>query len=86
MREHNLRLMDTVVQILECELVSPREVDKRSGTLILQFGERQAPIMAALAEANISVDARSLGIRVSPHIYNDEADIAKLLEVIKAHR
>ncbi|QYK09459.1 aminotransferase class V-fold PLP-dependent enzyme [Shewanella mangrovisoli] len=86
MREHNLQLMETVVQTLECELVSPREADKRSGTLILQFGERQAPIMAALAEANISVDARSLGIRVSPHIYNDEADIAKLLEVIKAHR
>jgi len=39
-----------------------------------------------LAEANISVDARSLGIRVSPHIYNDEADILRLLEVIKAHR
>lgn len=86
MREHNLQLMALVVQALDNELVSPRAIDKRSGTLILQFGERQAPIMAALAEANISVDARSLGIRVSPHIYNDEADILRLLEVIKAHR
>jgi len=86
MREHNLQLMEPVVQTLDDELVSPREVDKRSGTLILQFGERQPHIMAALAEANISVDARSLGIRVSPHIYNDEADILRLLEVIKAHR
>ncbi|MGL4614896.1 MAG: aminotransferase class V-fold PLP-dependent enzyme, partial [Shewanella sp.] len=86
MRDHNLQLMAPVVQALDNELVSPRELDKRSGTLILQFGERQAQMMAALAEANISVDARSLGIRISPHIYNDKADILRLLEVIKAHR
>ncbi|MGL5407425.1 MAG: aminotransferase class V-fold PLP-dependent enzyme [Shewanella sp.] len=86
MRDHNLQLMAPVVQALDNELVSPRELDKRSGTLILQFGERQAQMMAALAEANISVDARSLGVRVSPHIYNDAADIAMLLEVITANR
>ncbi|MCH1931101.1 aminotransferase class V-fold PLP-dependent enzyme [Shewanella sp. A25] len=86
MRRHNLQLMDLVVEQFDSELASPRDSAKRSGTLILQFGEQQAKIMAALTESNISVDARSLGIRVSPHVYNDEADIQQLLEVIKANR
>ena len=33
---------------------------------------------------NISVDLRSHGIRISPHIYNDEEDIDQLLSVIKS--
>ena len=36
-----------------------------------------------LKKNNISVDLRSQGIRISPHIYNDEADMSHLIEVIK---
>ena len=36
-----------------------------------------------IKENNISVDVRSQGIRISPHIYNDEANMSHLLEVIK---
>ena len=36
-----------------------------------------------LAKNNISVDVRSQGIRISPHIYNDEANMSHLIEVIK---
>lgn len=86
LRKCNQLLLDLIVDELDQELVSPREADKRSGTLVLQFGEQQAQVMAALAKANISVDARSLGIRVSPHLYNDKADIQQLLAVIKANR
>ncbi|MGL5361205.1 MAG: aminotransferase class V-fold PLP-dependent enzyme, partial [Shewanella sp.] len=76
LRAHNQLLLDRLVDAFDTELVSPREEAKRSGTLILQFGARQPQLLAALAEANISVDARSQGIRISPHIYNDAADIA----------
>jgi kynureninase len=42
--------------------------------------------MAALQAAGICVDVRSSGIRISPHIYNDEADITRLLAVIEQAR
>ncbi|MGI1944944.1 aminotransferase class V-fold PLP-dependent enzyme [Shewanella glacialipiscicola] len=86
LRKYNQQLIDVVVQEFDSELVSPRDAEKRSGTLVLQFGEQQAQIMAALTNANISVDSRSMGIRISPHIYNDMADIKLLLDVIKANR
>ncbi|MBT8335571.1 MAG: aminotransferase class V-fold PLP-dependent enzyme [Gemmatimonadetes bacterium] len=35
-----------------------------------------------LAEAGISVSIRGTSLRVSPHVYNDEADIAALTEVL----
>ncbi|MGS0727791.1 aminotransferase class V-fold PLP-dependent enzyme, partial [Shewanella sp. 0m-11] len=44
---------------------------------------KQQQVLAALQQANVSVDLRSQGIRVSPHIYNDMADIERLLSVIK---
>ncbi|PKG55464.1 MULTISPECIES: aminotransferase class V-fold PLP-dependent enzyme [unclassified Shewanella] len=82
LRQHNQHLIELVANELGSELVSPREQDKRSGTMILNFGHRQQQILSALKSANISVDARSQGIRVSPHIYNDEADMWRLLELV----
>ncbi|MCL1089821.1 aminotransferase class V-fold PLP-dependent enzyme [Shewanella profunda] len=86
LRKCNQLLIDAVAEELDQEFVSPREAEKRSGTLVLQFGEQQEQIMAALAKANIRVDARDFGIRISPHIYNNKADIQLLLSVIKANR
>ncbi|WP_244623599.1 aminotransferase class V-fold PLP-dependent enzyme [Shewanella salipaludis] len=86
LRAHNQALIDLVAAELDEEFVSPRESARRSGTLILDLGERQDKLLQALQQANISVDARSQGIRVSPHIYNDEADMRALLRVIAACR
>jgi len=52
--------------------------------MILDFGSNQQKILKQLKEHNISVDLRSHGIRISPHIYNDEEDINQLLSVIKS--
>jgi kynureninase len=84
LRQHNQHLIGLVANELDCEFVSPRELAKRSGTMILNFGDSQQRVLSALKSANISVDARSEGIRVSPHIYNDEADIWRLLTLIRA--
>lgn len=86
LRERNQHLIELVAAEFDQELVSPRDISKRSGTLVLQFGQQQTLIMAALTKANISVDARSMGIRVSPHIYNDVADMERLIAVIKTNR
>ncbi|QYK01649.1 aminotransferase class V-fold PLP-dependent enzyme [Shewanella psychrotolerans] len=81
-RQHNQQQIDKVAASLGEQFVSPREYERRSGTMILQFLDREREVMAALSEANISVDARSQGIRVSPHVYNTEQDVARLLRVI----
>lgn len=86
LREHNQWLIDVVAEQLEAEFVSPRLEAKRSGTLILNFAAKQQSVLAALQQANISVDLRSEGIRVSPHIYNDMSDIERLLSVVKEYR
>jgi kynureninase len=81
-RQHNLRLLALLDKAFGEQLVSPKDAKKCSGTAILQFGEAQSSVLKALKSAHIGVDARSLGIRVSPHIYNDEDDIEYLIQVI----
>lgn len=81
-RQHNLRLLGLLDKAFAAQLVSPREANKCSGTAILQFGDHQDAVLSALKAADIAVDVRSLGIRLSPHIYNDEDDMAHLIEVI----
>ncbi len=82
LRQHNQQLLDLASQQLQSARVSPAVSDHRSGTLILDFGSRQSEVLAALQQANISVDARNLGMRVSPHIYNDSADMQRLVDVV----
>ena len=52
--------------------------------MILDFGSNQQKMLNHLQDNNIGVDLRSHGIRISPHIYNDEQDIDQLISVIKS--
>ena len=63
---------------------SPKQADKCSGTAIMHFGEQQAAVKAALEAANIAVDERHLGLRVSAHIYNDQQDINTFITTVKS--
>ncbi|QFU06277.1 Kynureninase [Pseudoalteromonas sp. THAF3] len=80
-RNHNLAMQQLLWSHLQQWIVSPKEPEKRSGTLIVHGGRHQRALLAELSKACISVDERRLGIRISPHIYNDEQDIAALLSV-----
>ena len=82
-RAHNQKLIDLLINEFETEVKSPTNQETRSGTVVLDFKDNQTNIMTALNNANISVDARHLGIRVSPHIYNDVDDIQQFINVIK---
>ncbi|WP_372762929.1 aminotransferase class V-fold PLP-dependent enzyme [Pseudoalteromonas sp.] len=82
-REHNLAMLAVIHQQLAEFVVSPSASEQCSGTVILDFKQQQAQVLTALSDANISVDARALGIRVSPHIYNSEADIHEFISVVK---
>lgn len=82
-RKHNQELISILINHLETAVVSPVDPNKRSGTVILNFGQYQATVKAALVEAKISVDERINGIRVSPHLYNNKDDIIRLIKAIQ---
>ncbi|NVK25395.1 MAG: aminotransferase class V-fold PLP-dependent enzyme [Gammaproteobacteria bacterium] len=83
-RKHNVKLQNHIIEQLPEFIASPFDVRQRSGTVILNLVDNQKAI-AALTKNNIAVDLRECGIRVSPHIYNDENDIERLAEVVRKH-
>lgn len=84
LREHNQSLLNLLHDSLGDAVVSPKLENKRSATAILDFGIKQQQVFTALKRAKISVDVRSQGIRVSPHIYNDISDINRLIKVVES--
>ena len=83
-RKHNQALIAKTANEIDLEFVSPRDEAIRGGTMILDFGSNQQKVLNHLQDNNIGVDHRSHGIRISPHIYNDEQDIDQLISVIKS--
>ena len=83
-RKHNQALIAKTANEIDLEFVSPRDESIRGGTMILDFGSNQQKVLNHLQDNNIGVDLRSHGIRISPHIYNDEQDIDQLISVIKS--
>ncbi|MGI2261091.1 aminotransferase class V-fold PLP-dependent enzyme [Shewanella sp. GXUN23E] len=81
-RHHNQQLLDLLHQGLPGMLVSPVAPDKRSGTAIINGRDNQA-LLLTLNSAGFSVDCRRYGLRISPHIYNTQADILRLIAVIQ---
>lgn len=84
-REHNQDLVNMIASEFSHELASPLSEAQRSGTVVLDFKQQQTNIVAALAQQKISIDERSHGIRISPHIYNNTCDITALINTIKQH-
>ena len=83
-RKHNQALIAKTANEIDLEFVSPRDEAIRGGTMILDFGSNQQKVLNHLQDNNIGVDLRSHGIRISPHIYNDEQDIDQLISAIKS--
>ena len=81
-RAHNLALTDEIIAACGDALVSPEDPNKRSGTVILHFGNQQQAIAARIKQAGISIDERAPGLRISPHIYNTTEDVRRLLDAI----
>lgn len=70
-------------------LVSPEEVECRSGIVMATYGDlhKDLAMMDTLSDLGISVSCRYQaccgGLRVSPHFYNNEEDIDKLIDALK---
>lgn len=85
-REHNQALISLAMQQLDGLCVSPIKESQRSGTLIVDLKHQNQQVLAALTAADISVDCREAGLRISPHIYNTADDMAHLVDVITSVR
>lgn len=83
-RSDNVQLTGKLIDGLDPQLlVSPRNVGQRSGTVVVDPGiDRRPALLQRLAEAEIHVDERVDGIRVSPHLINTCEDIDALLDVV----
>ena len=83
-RHHNLALGDRLrAGVPTACCVSPADPDARSGTVILDFAGGNDAATAALAAAGVAADRRALGFRLSPHIYNDAADVDAALAAFR---
>jgi len=70
------------VKELGLKLQTPEEPQYRSGIVNFKI-EKPQEIVEKLNNKGIIVSARAHGIRVSPHFYNTEEDIDRLMEEIK---
>ena len=80
-----LKLTDHLIEAvkdLKLELQTPEDPEHRSGIVNFKIDKPQE-VAGKLKNKRIVVSARAHGIRVSPHFYNTEEEINKLIEEIK---
>jgi len=80
-----LKLTDYLIASIKnlgLKLFTPEEKQYRSGIVLFKIQKPQE-LVAKLRQKGIVVSARAHGIRVSPHFYNTEDEIDKLVEEIK---
>lgn len=68
------------------EIVSPWGVDERSGIVVFRLGDDPQRLCTELIQQGFIVRVRNEGIRVAPHFYNNEKDVARFLSVLDALR
>ncbi|MDE0484349.1 MAG: aminotransferase class V-fold PLP-dependent enzyme [Candidatus Poribacteria bacterium] len=67
-------------------VITPKSDSERSGIVVFESDHyTPAELFTLLNERNIITAERGSGVRVSPHFYNTELEIADLLEVLPTH-
>ncbi len=80
--EHNQRLTRKVIEAVDPSCLQTPEADAhRGGTLVLKLAQQEA-VENRLTDVGVRFDARALGIRLSPHIYNTEAEIVQVIDCL----
>jgi selenocysteine lyase/cysteine desulfurase len=87
-REHVLGLTERLiagVDDLGGVVVTPREPERRGALLCVRATDAPA-LVSALDGAGIVTSERDGNLRISPHSYNTEADIDRVLDALRRHR
>jgi selenocysteine lyase/cysteine desulfurase len=74
-----------LVKDLRLQLQTPEEEQYRSGIVNFKIDKAQ-DVAQKLGNSGIVISARSHGIRVSPHFYNTEEEIEKLVNEVKKEK
>ncbi len=87
--EHNRRLVAQLIERLPrdtCVLTSPSAEEGRGPYVCIaaRRPERTSELFARLQAANVVVSLRENALRISPHIYNTEQDVARLIAVLSS--
>src|SRR5437870_5023769 len=86
--EHNRRLIELLFERLpeDCVPASPLESAQRGpyGCFTARTAEKTAELYQKLQREKIIVSLREGRIRVSPHLFNSERDIDRLISVVRA--
>lgn len=87
--DHNRRLIEMMYERLpkdRCVASSPLDPARRGpyGCFAARSAEKTADLYQKLCKENVIASLREGNIRVSPHLYNTERDIDKLISVITA--
>ena len=82
--EHNHRLIAALIERLprdRCVLASPPEAERRGPYVCVaaRRPEQTRELHEKLRKENIIVSLREGALRISPHLYNTERDIARLI-------
>jgi selenocysteine lyase/cysteine desulfurase len=86
--EHTRELAELLYRELQkrnsLRLVSSPDPAHRTAIIVFTLGnhEQDAALVKQLEAQNIIVALRPLGVRVSPHFYNTEADMARLVDAL----
>jgi len=70
------------IKNLELKLQTPDEAQYRSGIVLFKI-DKPKELSEKLKQKGIIVSARAHGLRISPHFYNTEEEIGKLMEEVK---
>ena len=63
---------------------TPRDRSARGGVVNVGVGPEAGKICHALLDRDVCTDFRGDGLRISPHFFNDEADIDRCFEELRA--
>jgi cysteine desulfurase/selenocysteine lyase len=70
-----------------CRVVSPREEGQASGIVSFEYPAKDLLDVRRHCLANgVALACRAGRIRISPHAYNNEADIDRLLDALASYR
>ena len=84
--QHNRALTRRLMAGLDPALIqTPNADEQRGGTVVVSDDALDTQkVDAALQEAGVEYDRRAYGIRLSPHIYNDEDEIDTVLACLRS--